>query len=449
MREACIFQMKATTTICCSLILLACCWTDVEAYCLEYYPLDDVLTDPRIYRVLVDDEGVKWFGAWAGSVVAFDEREWHNYDLSPGTGFDMLLDMCLDIEGRVWATIGDARDLFFCFDDGAFHGIPRYSVMDVANAMVFDNVGTLWAGGLDYGAGHWIGRRDCSGEWRLWTGPSSEFPVDLDVTSDGTVWFVNIDEYVFMIEEGSNKWQRFAIGQEGRNRRIASSGDGRLWLTKVDWYSGELQILFSDDWENWAELKYPDLGFVIAGGCALTAVSNEGVWFGGVDGALWYDHETWRWINISEYGPMDIAVDDITGDVWFATFDGVYVMRGGPDARAPVYIEVRLVHDPLQPEEAAFVMSDVWFEKDLCLDFYLAAQDAQGNLFFGPDFTPEMSPMAEGFDAGIGQVIEGLRLLDLDLSWVPAGTYRWYAACTYTGTMKFASNIASCEWQFE
>jgi len=124
-------------------------------------------------------------------------------------------------------------------------------------------------------------------------------------------------------------------------------------------------------------------------------------------------------------------------------------MRGGTQAWPPVYIEIRPVHDPGDPDKRAFIMADIWFEMDLKLDFYLAVEDARGNLLFAPDFTPEMSPMAQSFDVAIGTVVENYPLLGLDLSGVPAGTYRWFAACTYTGTMEFASNIASCEWQFE
>ncbi|MCD6328386.1 hypothetical protein J7M28_12665, partial [bacterium] len=83
------------------------------------------------------------------------------------------------------------------------------------------------------------------------------------------------------------------------------------------------------------------------------------------------------------------------------------------------------------------------------VDFYVALEMVSGELLFYPSFGPTMAPFVEGVEIPAYTHLDDYQLFSLSLPSLPAGTYRWFAAFTHAGSMNFASNIASCEWQVE
>ena len=415
---------------------------------LDVYDESDGLCDGRVTKIAIDKDGVKWFGTWGGQVCRFDDENWETFEVDPHSSPSWVIDMALDTAGRVWvATV--SGNVFYYFEDGEFHGLDAHPMIDAGTALLFAPSGDLYAGGMDFWCQEWVGRYNLSEGWRFWLewgGDAMRSPIAFDVDPDGSICFATRWQQVYRLTERGNNWQNFQA-PDGDNADIGISDYGRVWLIRAYEETADIPIIvYTDEGERWSQMKYPQINWKTDGGSSIEIAPDKGIWFGMTGGAFWFDHEEWRWIDVGK--PADIVVDQSNGDVWFATWPGVAVMRGGPDAWPPVYIEIRLIQDTANPKRTASIMADVSFEMDLRLDFYLAVEDAQGNLLFAPDFSPEMAPMAQSFDVAIGTVVENYPLLELDLSRVPGGTYRWHAACIHTGTMEFASNIASCEWQF-
>jgi len=81
------------------------------------------------------------------------------------------------------------------------------------------------------------------------------------------------------------------------------------------------------------------------------------------------------------------------------------------------------------------------------IDLYLALEPPWGTLLFYPSFGTSMTPFVSNVDIPADTYLH-YEPFSLTLPDLPAGTYRWHAALTHAGTTDFASNIASCEWQF-
>ena len=82
------------------------------------------------------------------------------------------------------------------------------------------------------------------------------------------------------------------------------------------------------------------------------------------------------------------------------------------------------------------------------VDFYVGLELPSGELLFYPTFGAGMASFMSGVEIPADTHIENYELFSLTLPDLAPGTYRWYAACTHAGTADYASNIASCEWEF-
>ena len=288
------------------------------------------------------------------------------------------------------------------------------------------------------------------------TGPPQAFATG----SDGRVWFITTGYRggsrlcgSVQNDPGAINFQRFIPEPKRNYVDLAISDTGRVWLISNDYNpatGGNTRpvLVYSDDMLNWSVLEYPQPPEPVTSGKCVTLVGDEGAWFAFSEGVFWYDYARWRWIDIG-VAVNDIAVDEATGDVWFATLDGAYVMRGGPEAWPPVWIELEAGVDEAGGAEAFSLFGSAEFQMDLNLDLYVAVQLPGGDLLFAPDWSPTMSPLVPGLEVPIGLNIEDMPLVTVDTAGMPAGMYRWFAACTHAGTTDFVSNIASCEWQFE
>jgi len=92
---------------------------------------------------------------------------------------------------------------------------------------------------------------------------------------------------------------------------------------------------------------------------------------------------------------------------------------------------------------------DLLNSMDRTVDLYVAIETPDGELLFYPGFGTSWSCFLPGLHIEAETAVENYQLFSLTVPDLPAGIYRWFAACTDAGTMDFASNIASCEWQFE
>ena len=416
--------------------------------------------------VLIDDNGTKWFAArWGLYIWRFDESGSMKYEIPMG---EQVMDMALDTDGHPWVATFLGYELYY-LEGSRFHSLLLPPTFSFPLALTFDCSGHLWVGGWNDGA--WIARYDGEpDQWDDWAVWAAHWPNEPDwapqafaTAPDGRVWFVttgyggrgsrlcgSVQNYA-----GAIDFAKFIPEPKRNYVDLAISDTARVWLISNDYNpatGGNTRpvLVYSDDMLNWSVLEYPDLPCLLYTETSLAAVGGEGMWLGLNQGGFWYDNSDWRWIDIGV--PVnDIAVDPTDGDVWFGTNDGVYVMRGGPEAWPPVWIELeaaQLAH-PDGATPSLLLLGSAEFQMDLRLDLYVALELPDGTLLFAPSWTPSMAPLVSGLEVPIGLNIEDLPLVTLDTAGVPAGRYRWFAACTHAGSMEFASNIASCEWQFE
>ena len=427
--------------------VLMFCSVASAAY-LDLYTEEDGLADNDVELICIDDSGVKWFAAHYGAGVSrFDEHSWATYPANA------IMDMALDDQRQPWlAAVQGLR--YLDLQLGEFHTVD-YPGFSACSAVIFGPYGALWTGG-------WAGdllvwRTYDLSHWKYW---KCIGPLKFAIDAEGRAWFVGLgpDDGVYRISEDGQGWDRIddnlRLPSRGiRYRDIHASQAGQVWVQSYAEDDTRLRPLYSDDYEMWHTFDKTPFEPSTENDLWLECIAADGLWFRYTDlsymnNAFYYDYSEWRSIEIGSY-LRTIEIDELTGDVWFGTNGGAYVLRGGPDAWPPVWIEMQPVHDHGTPESVGLTVGNAEFQMDLRLDFYVAVQLQDGTLLYAPDWTPSMTPFASGVDVPIGLTLEDYPLLELDLTGITAGTYRFYSAFTHAGTMNFASNIASCEWQVE
>jgi len=427
----------------------------------QYYPCPGATR--RVGGIVVDAAGVKWFGNSHCEVWRYDESSWQRFSF--GTSFNMLYDMDIDEAGRVWLALFWGP--LYYVDKGEVHRFDP-GVLDLCSAVGFSPDGALWASGLTpstdaiWGT-EMVGRYSFSeGAWqRLWRNYSAHPgapSLGLAFGPDGDAWCVDTDS-VYRFSAGSGSFERYKTGYL-HHVDLAIGVDGDMWLASACGERPEevVAILESVDGESWGPVPDAHVRDMIEQCWRVKAVPGEGVWFvcstsKGSRGALWFDYANWRWIALPQLD-ADLAVDSQTGDLWFSLYSealgcGLAVMRGGPDAWPPVWTDLKTAAQPGAGAHLLSVIGSAEFQMELNLDLYVAVELPDGRVLFAPGWTPGAVPFLAGITVPIGLVLEDFPLLTMDASDLKPGNYRFYAAFTYTGTMDLASNIASCEWEFE
>jgi len=438
--------MRAAITITVSLLVVASAPMALAVQFIngwEVYTEEDGLSSNQVESIWITDQGLKWFGV-SGKLTnplnVFDDKRWWTLDA------DTVYDIKSDPSGDVWALEcmnGPRR-----FKNGVFEAPPCGSPPDVPLATFdFDIHGTVWVG---VGYGSTIANNDLSnlpigGGWRYFhnwndTGDPARL-FDLEVGLDGTVW-VGWQDGVIRSRDQGRSWTYLRRGQGEWCYDVEVAPNGDVWVASSD---GVFRSM--DGGESWVKLWTE--------GCfCMTLVEDQGIFFGSLSCAFWYDYDSWLSIDAwqGNVAFSKIAVDPRTGDVWFATWgDGVGVLRGWFAQSLPAIV-LGLATDQRQYslDDAMRVSLDLVAEGEArTVDLYVALEMPSEDMVFCPSLGLEMAPFISGVEIPADTHIEGYELFTVTLPELPAGTYRWYAACTYTGTMDFASNVASCEWQFE
>ena len=149
-------------------------------------------------------------------------------------------------------------------------------------------------------------------------------------------------------------------------------------------------------------------------------------------------------------GVTALAIDrDL--NVWAGTRSaGLALLRSERPPLPDVLVGISCKPQIVSVGDRMTVHLDAVTESIVDVDLYVALDgDAMsGGLLFWPWLSPSAQPFLSGLHLD-RVTIHGYELFSLTLPDLPEGTYRWFAACTYAGTMDLASNIASCEWEFE
>jgi hypothetical protein len=164
-----------------------------------------------------------------------------------------------------------------------------------------------------------------------------------------------------------------------------------------------------------------------------------------------FENDQWEVYDSEDGVPSQAqcVIVDRNENIWVGTQNGLAVLWRDSVPQSPILVILHI--DPvqyIQGQEMGVNLSLQAQTLSRTADFYVALQMPSGDMHFYPSFGTAMVPFMSGVEIPAGTHIEDYELFTLTLPDLPAGTYTWYAACTYAGTMEFASNVASCDWQF-
>ena len=431
----------------------------------DYYTTKDGLISNDVSSLYRAEDGTIWIGmqndAGLNQYVDGNLLTWNSEDPWVPTGVSGI---CEDYLGRVWACSYEKGAVYM--DHGAWHKgfyLSWYPALDPPDLLVcagggIDCVadGSLWAG---FNAG--IMRYDpMTGEGRQ-VGPTPPINAEIRlifVDADGYVWYSLLDcGLVRMDQDGSVV--RVYPNMEGR---VCQSPDGTIWL-------GRCRLIKDDpSWYGVARLERDD--FVSVSPPAGTfpaepqfpiAVGKRGEIVAGTEypvcyGVFTYDGAEWRYYEApfasdSHSCTMYAVTVDNNDDIWVGTDQaraGLWVLHRNP-GQPTVQVGISVDKARYAANDDMRVYLNVASEERETVDLYIAVQLPSGDLLFYPNLASSWFPYWPGLLLPAGTDVQGYELFSLTLPDLPAGTYRWYAACTHAGTTDFASNIASCEWQFE
>jgi len=306
--------------------------------------------------------------------------------------------------------------------------------------------GTVWIAGFDglirYQSGSWT---------YFWGSPCWDYnysPWELLVASDGEIWLMTgLSRYRYLI----------TLDQEGNVIREIETSDfqggmaedslGRIWIA-----GSSLWVYENGDFNR---EPLPGLSPDEAANLRGIDIRDDTIAVCGDSGVFVRDVGGWAHYELPEGWPdtfaRSVSIDN-NGDLWLGLQNaGVAVLRLDEAVSRPILVGLQLNGSEYTLGHGMRVSIDLVSDApdSRTVDFYVALQMPSGELLFYPSFGTEMTPFVSGVQIPSGTHLENHELFTIALPDLTTGTYRWYAACTHAGTMEFASNIASCEWQFE
>jgi len=285
----------------------------------------------------------------------------------------------------------------------------------------------------------------------------------LFMSSDGHMWCCNMvsptdqPRCIYEINDSGEVLSSFP----NHYGDIAQAPDGTMWFGRTD-ETDPLYVTSGIERLDGDEIVYagPPGGyparahgpiFISDNGELACAGEYDGEAHGSSKAILTFDGENWTHYPC----PFQLQIEDLLidsrGDIWLAVpgyyrlDDGLWVLRRDmPAILLALDVEPSYISGPTYQR----VLLDLQCGAEQTVDFFAAVQLPSGELLFYPAFGLEMTPFLPGVHVPADTDVEGYELFSIALPDLPAGAYRWFAACTHAGTMDFASNIASCEWEF-
>ena len=442
-------------------------------YVWTNYSVEDGLSDNRVVSLFQSSDGSVWIGTLDGLTQYTDDRL-VVYDKGGGEWSRVpvlrlqIYGICEDFDGRIWIQ-DDSLGCGFVsggliIPDSRFRlDWEGYYLSDFAAGIGTGPDGRLWGA---FGDGiMWFDPATglAAKVWdtpRYWQLDFSWHPKYLFIDSQGRVWFCS-------------GWLR-VLGPDGRLLReypdrvgtVAESPDGSIWLGRTDRSQVGIERLEGDEFVSAG--PSPPLDVVPCGPISISSGTGEMVTAcrHPLTGQLWdriYTFDGRQWVGY--YFPfrgectMRSLMIDREGLIWVGTggafsgnswyeAEGVWVLRRNPPV-LPAFLGVYAEPGRARVGVRQRVLIDVLNSAERTVDVYVALQTPTGSIYFYPGFRPGCTPFLTGLSMPAGTHLENYELFSLTLPDLPEGTYRWFAALTYAGTMDLASNIASCEWEFE
>jgi len=427
----------------------------------EQFTTEDGLISSDVTALFEARDGSVWIGTFRDGLNQYVDGEILTWDSGAGWVPNMVCDICDDAEGRIWAS---SRDKGCVYLENSLWEEGFYLLHSFWGAWAEGGIeravdGRLW-GGFYVGI-MWHDPMSGVGE-QVWStplvngDPQDSRPLHLFIDSTAAIWFQSNRQMIKMDQDGN-----IIRTYPDRFGEIVESPDGTIWLGRwwdytdpPDW-SGVDRL----DGDKFVSVSPPAGSFPAEPGWPIRVTAGgeivSGSYGWGSCGIFIYDGAEWEYWETpfdSPDTPVPIwaLMADRRGDIWVGTENidrGLWVLRRGiTESDVAVALSVNAIQYHLGDTMNAYL--DIRSSVLRTVDLYVAIQLPAGDLLFYPSLGVSWSAYWPGLVLPAGTDVKGYRLFSLTLPDIPAGTYRWYAACTYAGTMEFASNIASCEWQF-
>ena len=440
----------------------------------QQYTMADGLNNDDVLSLYESADGSIWIGChWdnythglglnqyiAGEVLTWDKGD----DFWPAHVYGI----CEDALGTIWCNSSMMHGCGF-LEGGIWHtGFVDVLRWRTKSGIVLGPNGRLWAG---FGGGI-VWHDPVTGQTaQVWESPWLAYPWQhvlpryLFVSSDGHIWF-SFYKYpdrvpcIYEIDDTGDVLRTFLW----RYGTLAESPDGTIWLGRIG--IGEYEPELARGIERLEGDEFVDAGppdgypahghgpifissngeLVCAGQCDIeTGVSGIAI--------LTFDGVNWAYYPC----PFEsVWIEDVLihsrGDIWVALSGTPYHDRGVwvlKRQAPPIFIGVQVEPASVSGPTSQRVFISMHNSEARTVDLYVALEAPNGAMYFYPGFGVAYVPFLTGINIPAETHIENYELFTISLPELPSGTYRWYSAFTHAGTMNFASNIASCEWQVE
>ena len=438
-----------------SISILLCCDAGAFTQQWQVFTTEDGLASNLITAVYEDSAGRIWIGADEPGITVYENGSFEEFKLGSGDDWGDTGMIC-EARDYVWIISGLSgwTDYYY---RGTFRLGPDrdwlmasdlYGLFDVAVAASPD--GTVYR--MTEDAIAYCRYDGGPATYLQWTDLADPFRA-LSVGPDGTLYvssyrgtFYVFKNFELVLKESHDFSMQF------REMKVDSrmglwAVTHRLWH-RPSWDS-EWQLVDALDGMACSQIATGNNGTVLVRVHNIPSTFESCFMF--YDGAEWARYED-NGLPRGEDGRLSCVNDmciDHYGNWWVGTNAGLAV-RWNNLPPLPMLLGVKTDASQYVPGGVMRVSLDLVGEGEArTVDLYVALETPSGELLFYPMFGTAMAPFLAGIEIPADTHIEDYELFSLTLPDVPAGTYRWYAACTHAGTMHFASNIASCEWQFE
>jgi len=432
----------------------------------EHYTTADGLISNDVTALFEANDGSIWIGPWVGAwgapgvnqyvngeILTWDSGAWAPSDVK---GF------CHDRMGRIWACSYNRGPVFLehgLWKEGFYWGAdePAFSNAGVK----CDSEGRLWAGFLSG-----IMRHDpaTNQSTKVWSAPPYGSGMDsspirfLFIDADDNIWFTCSDSPapLIRIDRLGNELSSYT----GMWGEVCQAADGTIWL-------GRGAHTNDGAWFGVGRLEgsqfvsvSPPSGSFPAEPAGPICISSRGEIITGSYGwnscgVFIYDGVNWQYFEtpfLSSDMPCPIhdVIVDRNGDIWIAVTarePGLWVLHRDQSS-SDIAVGLSTNQAEYTAGNPMSLSLDIASSQAMTVDLYVALELPSGGIIFYPSLDISWSALWPGLLLPAGTNAQDYELFNLTLPDLPAGTYRWFAACTHAGTMEFASNIASCEWEF-
>lgn len=309
--------------------------------CTKYTTLDGLVSN-MVLAIAIDMNDNLWFGTDKG-VSRWDGKTWQTFTTEDGLANDCISTIAVDHQNNVWC--GGYHHLppassakYYSNGVSRFDG-KNWEIYSETNGLnsnfidviMVDKHGYIWFGGSG-GSTRYDGTM-----WKTFTDKDPRYGVrDIKEGIGDDIW-LNTSNGISRFD-GEN-WH--TVTTENLGSAMAVDAAGRLWLTKLLWYSSGSTYIGTDghgisfyDGSNWFD-------FTTANGLSTDVVrdieidNNGNIWLATANGVDCYNGLSWHTYLIKNEPPYDSAItsitEDLNGNLWFGTWGGGALRFNGMD----------------------------------------------------------------------------------------------------------------------